>query len=84
MEIEYSKLDSKAMDHEDGIHHKTLAERYRSNSFQVEFESAAFKARKDSVMSDMDNFVLNKEASIEHNSIRSTSYHACDLAYFIS
>ena len=71
MEIEYSKADSKNLDHEDGLHMKTLAERYRSNSFQVEFDSPAFMARKDSSMTDMDHFVLNKENSIDPNSLRS-------------
>lgn len=72
MEIEFSKKDSKLIDLEDGIHNNTLAERYRSNSFQVEFESPAYMARKDSYLSDMDNnFVLNKESSFDPNSIRS-------------
>lgn len=64
MEIEYTKKDSNILEQEDG-HNMTLAERFRSNSFQIEFESPPFMPRKDSNLSDLENFALNREGSID-------------------
>ena len=73
MEIEYTKKDSNLIDQEDRQHNSTLAERFRSNSFQIEFESPPFMARKDSHMSDLENFALNREGSVDPSVIRSNN-----------
>lgn len=61
MDIEYKKEN----ENDDATFRSTIAERFRSNSFQIEFESPPFMARKDSHMSDLENFALNREASVE-------------------
>ena len=74
MEIEISKKDQ-GESIEDQIYHKTITERMRSESFQIEFESPLFNEgmRKNSNFSDLDNFLLNRESSIAEPIIKSES-----------
>lgn len=71
MEIEYTKANAEL---EEQAYQAAISERFRSNSFQIEFESPTFMARKDSNMSDVDNFTLNKETSVDPTLAKSNTY----------